>query len=185
LSLVVEETKQKVEEMMKREGLKFYYRAVVRPLFVIPPTEKEINIESLQKKFIESILKHKDEYKCFDNINYLKKMIKKNPSYRVALRLTGKKIEEEAENEVDVGEPLLICEPPNALYVRVKLLQFMGILETITTLFGKHSRYKESVKWLENEINEFLRRFSKYKTEFKIDVLDDNPTLSIEVKVWR
>lgn len=180
----VECTKREIEEMMKREGLKLYYRAIVRPLDVIPATDKQININELQKRFIESFMKHRHEHQSFDRKDFLKRLLKRNPSYRIALRLTGKKIEEEIENEVDVGEPLMICEPKDALHVRSKLLQFMFILESITHLFGKHRNFRDSIVWLQNEINNFLRQVAKYRTEFRLDVLDDYPTLLIEVKVW-
>jgi len=180
----VESEKREIEEMMRREGLKLYYRAVVRPIKVVPVTDKNIDIKRMQKELLESFLKYRHEYKCFDDKDFLKRLLRRNPSYRIALRLTGKRIDDEAENEIDVGEPLMICEPKDVLFTRIKLIQFMFVLESTTYMFGKHEKFREFVSWFQNELNNFLRQVAKYRTEFKIDVLDDYPTLQIEVKVW-
>ena len=178
------DSEDSIKEMMEKEKLLYYLKVVLKPICKPPKAEKWQDIKEFGKRILEDLSKTQNVGRVYDKERFLLNLIRRNPLYKIVLKLTGRNVKDEGSGIEEIGEPLNIFTREATLFGRKKLFQYMGVLETVTHMYGSHPKFNEWLKMFEEDLNRFLEKNAIYRTEFKFSLIDDYPTILMEVKVW-
>jgi len=174
------EIKHEVKESEKKG-----YSAVIEltPAFTPPEFLRPLDEEKLRELLTKTLNPDNLPKNLVELRSYLRRLLARDPLMVIALRLTGVRRDEIIEGVIERGKVLQIFDENTKNYGRRMLMVFFLTLEWLISLFGKHPKFNDMLKFVENNINEFLKKYAFYPTKVTIEKINDIPTVRVTIEV--
>lgn len=168
------------ESSLKKE---YVVTAEIKPVLVIGHTYKSVD-ENVARDLIIKMLKEENiPPHLVTTRAYLKKLIRKDPLMKIVMRLTGKKLNEIDEECEDKEPPVTIFNSSLQDFARRALIIYFLTIEHVVLLFGKHPKFVDMLKLIEDHMNNFFDKYAFYKTRISIDKISDDPIVKITMTI--
>lgn len=176
------EVKHTFEESEKKG-----YTAVIEltPAFTPPEFLRPLDEEKLKELLVKTLNPDNLPKNLVELRSYLRRLLEKDPLMVIALRLTGVRRDEIIEGVIERGKVMQIFDENTKNYGRRMLMVFFLTLEWLISLFGKHPKFNDMIKFVESHINEFLKKYAFYPTKVTIEKINDVPTVRVTIEVKR